>query len=233
MNIVLKSLSSNLPNDDRCLANIEVNYNNIIYNWAVFIPNNISNIDEYIESIENSIFQDIQQKEDLWMSMTEEEKIISTNDPLMNTQISYVLNKEDVVKPTIPDNYAIRKSLYPPLEEQLDAYWAGSGSSKYKEMFETIKNIKKNHPVKNSNQIPEFVSATQLRLWLIENNYNLNDIENLIETIEDEKLKIKIKTQWEYSPYIERHHPFVDSLGQMLGLDSDQIDAAFIEASEM
>lgn len=148
MNIKIKSLTSNLINDDRSLANVEINYNDNIYNWKIYIPSKVSNIDSYLQSIENSIFEDIQQKENIWSNMTEEEKIINTIDPETNETIIRTLIKEDVVKPQIPDNYAIRKSMYPSIGDQLDAYWAGPDSPKYQNMLEIIQNIKTSYPTK-------------------------------------------------------------------------------------
>ena len=233
MNIKIKNLASNLVNDDRSLADVEVNYNNNDYNWKVYIPSNVSNIDSYLQSIENSIFEDIQHKENIWSNMTEEDKIITKTDPETNQTISYTLTKNDIVKPQIPDNYAIRKSLYPSIGEQLDSYWAGPGSSKYQAMLEKIKNIKQTYPTNSNNNFPEYITATQIRLWLIENNYNLETIEQTISNIEDEKLREKTKAQWEYSPYIERNNSLVNTIGQLLGLTIEQIYQAFLDASKL
>jgi hypothetical protein len=154
MNIVIKNLASNLKNDDRSLAEVEVNYNNNIYNWKIYIPSNTSDLSSYLSSVESSVFEDIQEKENAWSSMSEEDKIINSIDPETEQTITYVLKKEDVVKPKIPDNYSIRKSLYPSVGEQLDAYWAGPGTTKYQNMLEKIKNIKESYPtsrIHNSN----------------------------------------------------------------------------------
>jgi hypothetical protein len=80
---------------------------------------------------------------------------------------------------------------------------------------------------------PESVTATQIRLWLIQNNISLAQINAVIENIEDSLLRDKTAIQWEYAPYIERNHPLVESIGSILGLNSAQIDSAFIEASKL
>jgi hypothetical protein len=80
---------------------------------------------------------------------------------------------------------------------------------------------------------PESVTATQIRLWLIQNNISLAQISAVIANIEDPLLRDKTSIQWEYAPYIERNHPLVESIGVILGLNSAQIDNAFIEASKL
>lgn len=78
---------------------------------------------------------------------------------------------------------------------------------------------------------PETISARQIRLWLIDNNISLSSVENAINGIVDEKLREKTLVEWEYAPYVERNHPLLNTLGEVLGLSSEQIDAAFAQAS--
>jgi hypothetical protein len=81
--------------------------------------------------------------------------------------------------------------------------------------------------------VPETISARQVRLWLIDNNIDLNNVVNIIDTIQDPILKQKTLVEWEYAPYIERNHPLIDTLGSALGLTSEQIDQGFITASQL
>lgn len=81
--------------------------------------------------------------------------------------------------------------------------------------------------------VPETISARQVRLWFIDNDINLANVEDAIDTIADLKLREKTRIEWEYAPYIERHHPLIESLGQYLQLTSSQIDQGFIEASKL
>lgn len=78
---------------------------------------------------------------------------------------------------------------------------------------------------------PQTVSARQIRLWLIRNNIQLNQIDSAIENIQDPLIKQTVKIEWEYAPYIERNHPWLVPLAQSLGLNEEQIDQAFREAS--
>lgn len=84
-----------------------------------------------------------------------------------------------------------------------------------------------------TNLVPSSISARQIRLWLIENNISLTSVDNAINSIVNETLREKTLVEWEFAPYIERNHPLVDTLGSALGLTSEQIDQAFIVASQL
>jgi hypothetical protein len=92
--------------------------------------------------------------------------------------------------------------------------------------------IKSKPPVENPTMVPEQISAMQIRLWLIKNNINLAQVQGAIDSIEDVLLRDELSVKWEYAPYFERSNPFIDQVGSILGLSSEQIDQAFIEASE-
>lgn len=81
--------------------------------------------------------------------------------------------------------------------------------------------------------IPQTISARQVRIWLIQNGIQLSAVESAIETMEDPTLKEITKVEWEYAPYIERNHPMLTPLAQVLGLTQQQLDQAFIDASQI
>jgi hypothetical protein len=68
-------------------------------------------------------------------------------------------------------------------------------------------------------------------LWLVQHGVDLNQIEYLISNIEDPLVRETVKIEWEYAPYVERSHPWLIPLAQSLGLNEEQIDQAFREAS--
>ena len=78
--------------------------------------------------------------------------------------------------------------------------------------------------------VPESVSARQIRLWLINNDIQLAQVENAINNIEDLITRETVKVEWEYAPYVERNHPMLVPLAQALGLSEAQVDQAFREA---
>lgn len=78
---------------------------------------------------------------------------------------------------------------------------------------------------------PPTISATQVRLWLVRAGIPLNAVSASIDAIADPQTREETRVQWEYAPYLERNHPVVNAIGEALGLDSEQIDKAFLEAS--
>lgn len=81
--------------------------------------------------------------------------------------------------------------------------------------------------------VPDNISARQIRLWLVSHNISLSTIENAINSIEDATQREVVKIEWEYAPYVERNHPWLVVLAGQLNLTPEQVDAAFIEASEL
>lgn len=74
-----------------------------------------------------------------------------------------------------------------------------------------------------ASHVPESITATQARLWLVDRGVSL---ESVSQAITDERARV----YWEYAPYIERHNPLVESIGASLGID---LDMAFREASSL
>ena len=79
--------------------------------------------------------------------------------------------------------------------------------------------------------VPKNISARQIRLWLIQHGISLNQIDSAIQQIQDDIIRQTVKIEWEYAPYIERSHPWLVPLAESLGLNVEQIDQAFREAS--
>lgn len=79
--------------------------------------------------------------------------------------------------------------------------------------------------------IPESVTARQIRLWLVMHGYNNIDVLTAINSITDETQRQIVEIEWEYAPYVERKHPWLEALAGVLGLDAAAIDQAFREAA--
>jgi hypothetical protein len=142
--INLVGIASNLDNDDRTLAYLEIYHNNIKYNWQIFIPSYITNIQNFLDSIQQNILNDIDSKELIWTNLNPKTKTVL--DPISNTEITIDISKEEIVKPDIPDYYSLRKNEYPSLGDQLDAMWKGVGSAAFISMQEKIAEIKAKYP---------------------------------------------------------------------------------------
>lgn len=72
--------------------------------------------------------------------------------------------------------------------------------------------------------VPDSITATQIRLWLVDNGIPL---ESVSSAIPDGRARV----YWEYAPYIERSNPLVNQIGSAIGMSPEMIDSAFIEAS--
>jgi hypothetical protein len=79
--------------------------------------------------------------------------------------------------------------------------------------------------------VPSTVSARQIRLWLVRNGISLDSVSAAIANIADPLTRESVGIEWEYAPYIERAHPMLLPLAEVLGLTSEQLDAAFVEAA--
>jgi hypothetical protein len=79
--------------------------------------------------------------------------------------------------------------------------------------------------------VPTTISPRQIRIWLITHGISIAVVEQAIASIPDETQRQIVQVEWEYSPYVERTHPWLEALGSALGLDSAAIDQAFREAS--
>lgn len=132
------------------------------------------------------------------------------------------------------DNYEVRD-----LEDSLIEAWAENDNPKKDQWILLPERPSDNHYWDNglwimiTPQVPESVSARQIRLWLINHNIQLDQVIEAINSIEDLMIRETTKVEWEYAPYIERTHPMLIPLAQSLGLSEAQIDEAFIEASNI
>ena len=142
--INLMGIASNLPDENRALAYIEVIYNDVKYDWQIFIPNNVENIDQFLQSAQQSIINDIYSKELVWAAIDPKTRTIQ--DPMTNENIEVPISKEEIVKPSIPDYYALRRSEYPSLGDQLDAMWKGLDSQAFSDMQAKIIAVKAKYP---------------------------------------------------------------------------------------
>jgi hypothetical protein len=142
--ISLVGLASNLPDENRALAYIEVIHNDVKYDWQIFIPPNTDDINAYLQSMQSSIINDIYSKELVWAELNPKTKTI--NDPMTGEPIEVPISKEEIVKPYIPDYYALRRNEYPSLGDQLDAVWKGSDSQAFADMQAKIAAVKAKYP---------------------------------------------------------------------------------------
>ena len=142
--VALTGLASNLPNENRALAYIQVQHNDTTYDWQIFIPSNAESIDVFLQSSKQSILDDIDAKEVAWASL--EPKTRTIDDLATGQSVEVPIGKEEVVRPSIPDYYAQRRNEYPSLGDQLDAMWKGLDSLPFLDMQAKIAAVKAKYP---------------------------------------------------------------------------------------
>jgi len=132
------------------------------------------------------------------------------------------------------DNYEVKD-----LDDSLIQGWIENNNPKKDQWLLLPERPSENHYWNNgewilvTQQVPESVSARQIRLWLINNGFQLIQVEQAIDSIQDPITRETVKVEWEYAPYVERNHPMLIPLAQALGLSEARVDQAFIQAQNI
>lgn len=142
--VAIGGLQSGIPNEERAVALLSVVRNNQRYDWQVFVPLDAPDLGTFVSQVTPSIFADIDAKEAQWAAL--EPKTRTIEDPFTGQTTVVDIPKSEVVRPEIPDYYAKRRAEYPPLAEQLDAFWKGPDSAEYEAMLSKIREIKSKYP---------------------------------------------------------------------------------------
>jgi hypothetical protein len=142
-NITLQGIRDGNTQDDRMLLVLEVRYNDEIFPWNIRMhPTYVGTYDEYITEHASSIYADIASKLEQWELLDPKEREIES--PFGKEPIVVPITREEVVTPTYPDYYVLRANEYPPLAEQMDAFWKGGDAAE--QMQQKILDIKLKYP---------------------------------------------------------------------------------------
>lgn len=167
--ISIEGLASPGGAETRAIVYIDVQYSGNLYKWQLFVPSNVTDLGAYVESCRASIEADIDAKEAQWAAL--DPKTREYTNPFTEEITIVDIPKSEIVRPDDPDYYARRRAEYPPLSEQLDALWKGSGSLNYVQLEQQIAEIKSRHPKTHKTEeeqradlIEGIVQATQRRL---------------------------------------------------------------------
>lgn len=141
--ITLEGLQTLSPPEDRSLAILKVHYNDNTYNWALYIPSN-TDLGAHIEASKSKIQSQIDAKEAEWSALEPKTRTVSS--PFDSETVEVPIAKEEIVKPDIPDYYAMRRAAYPSLSDQLGALWKGVDSPEYQAILAQIQAVKNQYP---------------------------------------------------------------------------------------
>lgn len=226
--ISLEGINSPGGNEERTIAYLKVEYNSNTYDWTIFIPNYVTNLSEFLNDANTitKIENQIQSKEDEWAALDPKTRTIE--DPFMGETITIDIQKEEIVRPDIPDNYAKRREEYPPVVEQIAAMWKGPSSKDYEDIQNKIKEVKNKYPLDASETfVPLVVTPFQAKAALLQAGL-LNDVETVIQT-SDELTQLAWNTALEF----KRYSPAILSIAESLNWSDSLLDSLFISAYEI
>lgn len=143
MTIGLKGLYTPPAPETRDIAYLSVEHNGQTYDWIIYVPQGV-NVGEYLAANETTIYNSIDAKEATWTAL--EPKTRTVVDPMTNEETVVAIDKSEVVKPDYPDYYALRRSAYPSIGDQLDAFWKGVDSEEYAIILSKIQAVKDQYP---------------------------------------------------------------------------------------
>jgi hypothetical protein len=129
--------------ETRALAHLTVEYNGNTYQWKYFIPPDSGDLGVFLENSKPIIEAQIDAKELAWTNLDPKTRTISV---LSGEEIVVDIQKEEIVQPDIPDYYALRRSAYPSLSDQIDAFWKGPEHPDYIAMQAKVAAVKAQYP---------------------------------------------------------------------------------------
>jgi hypothetical protein len=142
--IILRGIASGNPTDDRTKLVIDIGYNNEIFPWEVRVhPTYTGSFDEYLIENEERLYGEVESKLQEWEELDPKERTIES--PFGDEESIVVpITREEIVTPTYPDYYVLRSREYPPLAEQMDAFWKGGENAEA--MHQKIIAVKEKYP---------------------------------------------------------------------------------------
>ncbi len=141
--LTLEGLRTPGPPEDRAIVHLKVEHNGNTYDWQAFVPKDV-NLQDFLVEVQSKIESEIDAKEAAWAALTPKTRTVE--DPFTGTTTVVDIQKEEVVRPDMPDYYALRRAEYPPLSDQLDAFWKGPESPDYAAMLAKIQAVKNKYP---------------------------------------------------------------------------------------
>lgn len=141
MSVALTGLATVGGEETRALAMVDVNHNNILYNWQIFVPAGVD-LSAFISGSEARLKAEIDAKEAQWAALTPKTREVT--DPMTGETKTVPIDKSEIVQPDIPDYYAKRRAEYPPIGDQLGAQWKGGQEAA--DMQAKIQAVKNKYP---------------------------------------------------------------------------------------
>ena len=143
MTIGLKGLFTPPGPEDRDIGYLEVHHNGQVYDWAAYISRSIS-LGDNLSAMEQKIYDEIDYKEAQWTALDPKTKTILNR--MTGQEETVPIQKEEIVKPDMPDYYALRRGEYPAMSDQLGGISKGIDSAEYQDILTKIQAVKDKYP---------------------------------------------------------------------------------------
>jgi hypothetical protein len=141
--VTLTGISPSEIGDDRTKLLLNVIYEDEEFQWVLrMFPTFTGTFQEYVEQNTEAVYADIAAKLQQWEDLDPKTRTIV--DDITNETITVDITREEILVPTYPDYYILRAREYPPVSEQLDAFWKGGDA--IEAMATTISGIKARYP---------------------------------------------------------------------------------------
>jgi len=136
--------------ESRALAHITVDYNGNTYHWQIFVPPDAGDLGVFLEDNKPLIESQIDAKELAWANLNPKTRTVpaflGAGAGSFGEETTVDIQKEEIVRPDIPDYYALRRVAYPSLADQLGAFWKGPEHPDYIAMQEKVAAVKAQYP---------------------------------------------------------------------------------------
>jgi hypothetical protein len=129
--------------ETRDIAFLNVTYKGNTYpNWAIYIPQ-FAPVGESLATAEANVAAQIDAREAQWAAAP---KTVDDIDNMTGQPRTRDVAKEEIVKPYMPDYYALRRAEYPSIGDQLGAIGKGIDSAEYQDIVAKINAVKAKYP---------------------------------------------------------------------------------------
>lgn len=151
-NVVITGLYTPPPPEDRVLISFTFDLNSNVYNWQSYVPvANTGNLSAYIDANKGRLETVVLRREGEWANLNPKYREVQMPD---GSIANVPIQKEEIVRAKIPDNYAIRRERYPSFGDQLDAIWkyiiAGASDEDYLKIRQLIIKVKQDLPLNDN-----------------------------------------------------------------------------------
>lgn len=201
--ITIEGLMSPGGNETRAIAILKVIHDDNEYNWQSYVPENTS-LDVFMQNITPIVLGQIAEKEQIWQNLDPKTKEVTH--PITGEVIVVPIEKNEIVKPDIPDYYASRRNEYPSLSEQIAAIYKGPGSPDFIAMQNKIQAVKNKYPKSyilpeqqnlfQADLMQDVIQKTQIRLDTFAQTRNYSGILSACTYVSSDNPKFKAEADY-------------------------------------